>query len=104
MNNNIIITGLDAGGVHVDKELAMHLYEQLVTEPEFKEMGMERVHDIVDDGLKDFQENGKQNFLLPTDSLKVDIRKRRMSYPKLQITKGIMTIEAWACFISCQID
>jgi hypothetical protein len=101
--NNIIITGLDAGGVHVDKEFAMHLYEQLVTEPEFQEMDMEQVHDIVDDGLKDFQENGKQNFSLPTDSLKVDIRKRRMSYPKLQITKGIMKIEAWACFISCQI-
>ena len=101
--NNIIITGLDAGGVHVDKAFAMYLYEQLFTESKFQEMDMEEVHDIVYEGLRDFQENGKQRFSSPTDSLKVAVGGRRMSYPKLQITEGIMNIEAWACFISCQI-
>jgi len=85
---------LDAGGIYVDKSLAMHLYEQLSTEPEFQKMGVEYVHDTVNDGLKDFQENGKQNFLEPTDSLKVTIGGRRMNYPELRIIKGIMNIEA----------
>jgi len=85
---------LDAGGVHVDKVLGMHLYEQLYIERDFREKDVEEIHDIVDDGLKDFQEHAKPDFSLPTDSLEVTIGGRHMSYPRIQITKGVMNIEA----------
>jgi hypothetical protein len=77
----------------VDKELAMHLYEQLFIESDFRVRGPEYVHDIVDDGLKHFQDSGKQKFSSPTDSLEIKIGGRRMNYPNLRITKGVMDIQ-----------
>ena len=80
----------------------MYLYEQLFIESYFGQLqqeDMESVHDIIDDGLKDFQGNGKQSFALPTDSLEVTIGGRRMNYPRLQITRGVMNIEACASVI-----
>lgn len=94
--NRVTITGLDAGGVHVDKELSMHLYEQLFMEPDIHDLDVEDVHEIVDDGLNDFREDGKQNFSSPTDSLKVKIGGRRMDHPKIQVTRGVMNIEPCA--------
>jgi hypothetical protein len=83
----------------VDKELSIHLYEQMFIEPELRELDVEDIHDIVDDGLNDFRDDGKQNFSSPTDSLKVKIGGRRMDYPRLQIIRGVMNIEPCACFI-----
>jgi hypothetical protein len=76
----------------------MHLYDQLFTERYFREQDMGYVHDIVSDGLKDFQENGKQSFSLPTDPLKVFLGERRTHFPSLQLDKGVMSIEACAYF------
>ena len=80
----------------------MYLYEQFFIESYFgqlQQQDMEFVHDIVDDGLKDFQGNGKQSFELPTDPLEVTVGGRSMNYPRLQITRGLMNIEACAVFI-----
>ena len=101
--NNVTIIGLDAGGIYVDNELSKYLYEQLSTEIDFREQKMGYLQNIVDDGLKNFRDYGKQVFSSPTDSLNLDIGGRRMNYPRLQINKGIMTIDACACFILCQI-
>ena len=80
----------------------MHLYDQLFTEPYFREQDMEYIHGIVSDGLKDFQENGKQSFSLPTDSLNVSLGEWRMHFPRLQFDKGVMSIEACAYSSLCQ--
>ena len=101
--NNVTIIGLDAGGIYVDKELSTYLYEQLSTEAEFLEQDMGYIQEIVDDGLKDFRDYGKQVFSSPADSLELVIGGRTMNYPRLQIKRGIMTIDACACFILCQI-
>ena len=84
----------------MDKELVMHLYEQLYTEPDFMESDTESLlHDIVNDGLNDFRENAKWQFSLPTDTLNITLGGRTMNYPMLPITRGVMRIEGYANFI-----
>ena len=48
------------GGIRTDMELAMYPYKQLYTEDDFHEDNMNYLsYDIVNDGLKDFQNYGK---------------------------------------------
>ena len=91
--------GLDAGSIHVEKQLAMHLYKQLRTAPRLMEHDLEFLDDIVDDGLNDFRENARWEFSLPTDTLDIKLGGRTMNYPTLQITRGVMRIEGYADFI-----
>jgi len=83
---------LDAGGVHVDKEFGMHIYDQLYTQSDIRDQGVQYAHDIVDDGLKHFKDFGKCRFSSPTDSLEVRFGRRRMNHPSLNITRGVMNI------------
>ena len=76
----------------MDKELGLHLYEQLYTEPDLRDGGAESVHEMVDDGLEHFQAFGKRKFTFSTDSLEVTIGVRRMNYPNFRVTKGVMNI------------
>lgn len=91
--------GLDAGSIHVDKELCLHLYEQLFTEPDLRELDVEDMHEMVDDGLADFRGDGKLKFSSPTDHLEVKIGGPMMNYPRIQISRGVMRIERYARFI-----
>lgn len=77
----------------------MHLYDQLFTEPYFRKQDMGYIHGIVSEGLKDFQENGKQSFSLPTDPLNVSLGEWHMHFPGLQVDRGVMNIEACVYFI-----
>ena len=48
----------------------MYLYKQLYTEDDFQEDNTNYLsYDIVNDGLKDFQNYGKCRFLSPSDSV-----------------------------------
>ena len=72
----------------------MHLFDQLYIEPDFREKEVEEIHDIIDDALEDFKAHAKRDFSSPTDSLEVSIGGRNMDYPRIQVTKGVMNIEA----------
>lgn len=91
--------GLDAGSVHVDNKLAMHPYDQLVTERDLRGQDANGIHDIVDDALRDFRESGKMEFSRSTDPLNITIGGRRMDYPGIQVCRGVMKIERYAGFI-----
>ena len=74
-------------------ELAMYLYKQLYTEDDFQENNTNYLsYDIVNYGLKDFQNYGKRKFSSPSDSLSVRIGGRRMNYPGINLTRGVMNI------------
>ena len=48
----------------------MYLYKQLYTEDDFQEDNMNYLsYDIVNDGLKDFQNYGKRRFSSPSNSV-----------------------------------
>ena len=70
----------------------MHLYEQLYTEDDFQDDDTNYVNHIVEDGRKDFQNYGKRRFLSPNDSLSVRLGGRRMNYPAINLTRGVMNI------------
>ena len=70
----------------------MHLYEQLYTEDDFQEDDANYVHDVVNDGRKDFQNYGKRRFSSPSDSLPVRVGGRRMNYPAINLARGVMNI------------
>lgn len=84
---------MHAGGVHVDKDLIAHLWTELV--PVFEvwtEDDKDFVRELVDRGLKDFQESRKRNFLYLSNILPIRIGAQDLNVPSLAVTKGIMKI------------
>ena len=70
----------------------MHLYEQLYTEDDFQDDDTNYLHDIVNDGRKDFQNHAMLKFSSPSDSLSVRLGGRKMNYPAINLTRGVMNI------------
>lgn len=85
--------GLDAGGVHVDKELIAHLWTELVPAFEIQTQDdKDFVRELVDEGLDDFQKSGKRNFSYLANILPVRIGVRGLNVPSIEVKKGIMNI------------
>ena len=64
-------------------ELAMYPYKQLYTEDDFQEDNTNYLsYDIVNDGLKDFQNYGKRRFSSPSNSVDSGQRSEKWITPE----------------------
>lgn len=87
---------MGAGGLHVDQCFRQYLQDSFYSNSKFDE---EIVGDLIYDGMKEFQQHSKPEFVSDGCEIIIKVAGRRVNEPSLQISGGNMTIPKWAHFI-----
>lgn len=88
-----LFQGLYAGGVPTDYGFMHYLNDRLSDAHE--EVDAEDVPDMVNDGLRDFQQSGKRKYSSSSQACQVRIGARGLKSNVLPINKGILTISGY---------